>query len=96
MRPAPVHMYGTRDAAQDGFEEYSSTLERAGCTRGVANPCLFMNKAAGVGLMVHGDDFLAAGPSAGVLALESTLEKAYKVKSQIMGGNMHEDRGPAF
>ena len=37
-------MYGTRDAAQNWAEEYSSTLAKAGYERGIANPCLFHHK----------------------------------------------------
>ena len=54
-------MYGTRDAAQNWCNEYSSTLEKSGYKRGIANPCLFHSAAEGVSLMVHGDDFVGVG-----------------------------------
>ena len=78
-------MYGTRDAALNWCNEYSSTLEKAGYKRGIANPCLFRSDNDKVSLMVHGDDFVAVGPDTGVKKLNAVLEKAYKVKTQVMG-----------
>ena len=34
-------MYGTRDAAQNWFEEYSNQLRSIGSTQGTATPCVF-------------------------------------------------------
>ena len=85
-------MYGTRDAAQNWSREYSATLAKAGYKRGIANPCLFVNASEKVSLMVHGDDFVAVGPEAGVRKLHEALEKAYKVKAQVMGNDDGDDR----
>ena len=38
-----MSMYGTRDAALNWHEEYSSKLIAAGYVRGTSNPCLFQN-----------------------------------------------------
>ena len=77
-------MYGTRDAAQNWCEEYSSAVAKAVYARGIANPCLPQCREDGVSLMVHGDDFLAVGPSAGLAKLNAIFEKAYKVKSRLV------------
>ena len=69
-------MYGTRDAAQNWCNAYSSTLEKSGYKRGMANPCLFHNAVEGVSLMVHGDDFVGVGSAEGLRKSNSTLEKA--------------------
>jgi hypothetical protein len=56
-----MSMYGTRDAAKNWSEEYSKCLTSAGFDRGIANPCLFKHKSKDIQIVVHGDDFMAAG-----------------------------------
>ena len=85
-----MSMYGTRDAAQNWAEEYSSTLAKAGYIRGVANPCLFHSKAEKCGVMVHGDDFVAVGDKKSTDRLKLILEKAYKITCEILGGDADE------
>ena len=85
-------MCGTRDAGQNWAKEYSSTLCAAGYERGIANPCLFSSVTDKVSLMVHGDDFVAVGPPEGIAKLNAAFEKAYKVKTQIMGNGEHGDK----
>ena len=46
-------MYGTRDAALNWAEEYSSKLLSAGFIRGVANPCLFKHRVKDVSLTAY-------------------------------------------
>ena len=81
-----MSMYGTRDAAQNWAEEYSSTLQKAGYKRGKANPCLFHSEMDDCGVMVHGDDFVAVGSKAATKRIQKTLEDAYKVKCETLGG----------
>ena len=40
--------------------------------------------------MVHGDDFVAVGDKAATDRLQKTLERAYKVKSEILGDKQGE------
>ena len=54
-------MYGTRDAASNWEEEYSEYFASLGYKKGVDCPCHFYNKEEDVRVLVHGDDFLAAG-----------------------------------
>ena len=81
-----MSMYGTRDAALNWHEEYSSKLIAAGYVRGKANPCLFVHTGEHMSVMVHGDDFVAVGPKWATEKLQRTLEAAYKVKCETMGG----------
>ena len=70
-------------------------MAKAGFERGIANPCLFFNKAEDCSVMVHGDDFVAVGNAKTTLKLKETLEKAYKVKCEVLGedpGEMSEIR----
>ena len=56
-----VSLYGTRDAAQNWEEEYSSALRRAGYKSGEASPCVFYHTQKNVRIVVHGDDFTVLG-----------------------------------
>ena len=85
-----MSMYGTRDAAQNWAEEYSATLIKDGYERGVANPCLFFGKKENCSIMVHGDDFVAVGSETATTKLRLTLEKAYKIKSEILGAGSND------
>ena len=78
-------MYGTRDAALNWSLEYAATLLAGGYVQGRANPCLFYNKALGVSVMVHGDDFIAVGPHQHLQETRKTLEEKYKLKTQELG-----------
>ena len=40
--------------------------------------------------MVHGDNFVAVGGKAATDKLKKTLEDAYKVKCEVLGGNSDE------
>ena len=55
-------MYGTRDAAQNWEEEYTSFLKEIGFTQGKSSPCTFHHGAKNLRLVVHGDDFTILGP----------------------------------
>ena len=74
-----MSMYGTRDAALNWALEYGETLRAAGYTQGRSNPCLFHNKALGVSVMVHGDDFVGVGPDQHLSKLKESLEQKYKI-----------------
>ena len=80
-----MSMYGTRDAAQNWSEEYSSTLVKAGFIRGIANPCLFKHPTKDVQIVVHGDDFMAAGENRHLKEVEAILQKKYKITSEMLG-----------
>ena len=55
------HMYGTRAAADGWQQEYSGFLKSIGFAQGQACPCLFLHKARGLAISVHGDDFTTCG-----------------------------------
>ena len=80
-----MSMYGTRDAALNWSLEYADTLRAAGYIQGRANPCLFHNRALGVSVMVHGDDFIAVGPDQHRKETQQTLENKYKLKTEKLG-----------
>ena len=67
-------MYGTRDAASNWEEAYSTFLASKGFTKGVASPCVFFSASRGIRLMVHGNDFVLVGTR---FNLETTLKDFY-------------------
>ena len=80
-----MSMYGTRDAAKNWSEEYSKCLTSAGFDRGIANPCLFKHKSKDIQIVVHGDDFMAAGDAEDLKEVEELLSNKYKITSNILG-----------
>ena len=54
-------MYGTRDAAANWEDKYSSLLESMGFLRGRSSPCAFFHPQKGIRCVVHGDDFTFLG-----------------------------------
>ena len=59
---------------------------KAGYNRRNANPCLFYSPGDDCSIMVHGDDFVAVGDEKSTQKLKKSLEAAYKVKCEILGG----------
>ena len=80
-----MSLYGTQDASANWEAEYSSCLKKAGYKKGEASPCVFYNEAAGVRLLVHGDDFVAVGRRGALDALQKHLEGKESQKSQMSG-----------
>ena len=81
-------MYGTRAAADGWQQEYSGFLKSIGFAQGQACPCLFLHKARGLAISVHGDDFTTCGAKCEIDWFERLLEEKYELKK---GGRL----GPA-
>ena len=80
-----LSLYGTRDAAQNWTQKYTSTLLTAGFRVGRASPCNFFNQRTGVAVTVHGGDFIASGPETGLRELEATLGARCEIKTEFLG-----------
>ena len=78
-------MYGTRRAATNWQSHYTNVLLKIGFTVGLANNCTFYNEKKDIYCMVHGDDFVSTGPSASLKWLEDALNKAFKIKTSLIG-----------
>ena len=78
-------MYGTRDAAQNWAEEYSSCLTNVGYVRGIANSCLSKHSTRDVCLTVHGDDFVGVVSEEDLAEVRSILEGRYKITVEVLG-----------
>ncbi len=67
-------LYGMRPAAKAWGEDYSANLVSTGFVRGVAAPTVFHRPESDVRIVVHGDDFTALGPAAGLDELEAHMK----------------------
>ena len=77
-------MYGTRDAALNWEETYVQALLGLGFVRAKYNPCVFHHKDKDTSVVVHGDDFTAAGPHAELRWLEKGLAKILETKATYL------------
>ncbi len=73
-------MYGTRDAAQNCGEEYTSFHTSIGLRKGRASPYAFFNKERNIRVLVNGDDFTTLGLSGQLDWFRSTISERYEVK----------------
>ena len=80
-------MYGTRDAAQNWFEQYPGQLRSIGIIQGKATPRVFYHPQRRIRTMVHGDGQLSTGMAKELQWMRECLEKKYQVKTQILGPN---------
>ena len=86
-------MYGTRDAAQNWFEEYSSQLRSIGFQQGKATPCVVYHAERKVRIAVHGGDYVSTGMSKDLMWMKQKLEERYHVKTQFLGlGKMSQNK----
>ena len=78
-------MYGSRDAAQNWYEKYSSHLISVGFQQGRASPCVFYNLERGIRTYIHGDDYVSTGKVEQLKWLKTQLEANYIVKTETLG-----------
>ncbi len=84
-------MYGTRDAAQNWEEEYTSFLVGIGCRKGRASPCVFFHKERNIRVVVHGDDFTFSGMDADLTWIENLMKSWFEVKARARLGPEPDD-----
>ena len=80
-----LSLYGTRDAAKNWQEHLSRHLISIGFVRGVGHTSVFHHPQKNLMVLVHGDDYVVAGEPADQKWLKEELEKAYQIKTQILG-----------
>ena len=78
-------MYGTRDAAQNSYKEYSQQLIKIGFIQGKASPCIFYHPTRHIRTYVHGVDYMSAGMQENLKWMKYELENKYQVKTQTLG-----------
>ena len=85
-------MYGTRDAAQNWYEEYSQHLLNMGFSQGLATPCVFYHREKGIRTYVHGDDYVSTGKTENLQWMEARLEEKYQIKTQLLGPEKNQEK----
>ena len=84
-------LYGMRKAAAGWEDHYAEKLEEVGFVRGSAAPTVFFNKATGVRVVVHGDDFTFSGVKEELVKLQILMEEWYEIKFRgIMGSGLED------
>ena len=76
-------MYGTRDAAANWEDKYSSHLMAMGFSRGKSSPCTFFHPHRGVRCVVHGDDFTFLGSEDDLKWCTQMMKDEYDIKSEV-------------
>ena len=80
-----LSLYGTRDAASNWQKHLTKHLEEIGFISGIGHPSVYHHKARGLVTLVHGDDYTTAGEPADLRWMKAELEKAYEIKTQVVG-----------
>ena len=78
-------MYGTRDAVQNWFTEYSRQFIQVGFEHGNASLCTFYHKERSIRTFVHGVDYLSTGKPEQLHWLKEQFETNFQVRTQILG-----------
>ena len=77
-------MHGTRDAAQNWYQEYWSQLINIGFQQGKAFPWIFHHLGRGIRTYIHGDDYVSTGKQQELKWMRSQLESKYTVKTETL------------
>ena len=85
-------MYGTRDAALNWAQAYGEHLMEMGFERGVASPCLFWHPSKSIKTLVHGDDYVSAGPPESLQWMKEQLVNEFETKTQMLGPGGGEEK----
>eukprot|EP00971_Amphidinium_carterae_P122188 2419346-Amphidinium_carterae.2 len=73
---------GVRDAAQSFENAINETLTANGLKQGAFSPCVYHRKEHKVGVMHHGDDFVAVGPRRATPKVGEALSTVFMVKDR--------------
>lgn len=89
-------MYGTRDAPSAWSKLVRKMLIDLNFVPCRTSACVFFNRATGVRVVSHVDDFLCSGPKAGLIELRNLLKANYEVDGDILGLGADEAREGKF
>ena len=80
-----MSLYGTRDAAINFQREVGKLMQRLGFKTSKFNPSLFHHVKDDIKVLVHGDDFVAAGERTKIKIFREQLAGRFTIKSKIVG-----------
>jgi hypothetical protein len=72
--------YGTRDAPARWEAFLTAELRKMGFVQGLASPCCFYHQEKQLRCVVHGDDFMFAGPAAALAWAEAAMNQQFLMK----------------
>ena len=78
-------LYGTRDAAMNWQAEVTKAMRSWVFQQGKYNPCLYIDKAKGIEVLVHGDDFVSVGTADALRNLHKRMQERFEIKTTFVG-----------
>ena len=87
-----LSLYGTRDAARNWSEEYTTSLKQWGFHVGRSSPCNFRHKERDITMTVHGDDFAVTASTPQSEWLKSKMKSKYDIKMDILGHDEGQEK----
>ena len=73
-------LYGTRDAPARWEAFLAAELRKMGFGQGLSSPCCFYHREKELRCVVHGDDFMFAGPGAALAWAEAAMNEQFLMK----------------
>jgi hypothetical protein len=73
-------LYGTRDAPARWEAFLAAELRKMGFVQGLSSPCCFYHREKELRCVVHGDDFMFAGPAAALAWAEAAMNEQFLMK----------------
>ena len=73
-------LYGTRDAAQNWEEAYTTFMKDIGFKSGIVSSCMFYHEARDIRVVVHGDDFTILGSRKALDWYKAQIENKFEIK----------------
>ena len=83
-----MSLYGTRDAAINFQKEVGKLMQSLGYITSKFNPSLFYHPSDDIKVLVHRDDFVAAGERSNILDFKEKLAKRFTIKSKVVGSGI--------
>ena len=83
-------LYGTRDAPARWEAFLAAALCKMGFVQGLSSPCCFHHREKQLRCVVHGDDFMFAGPAAALAWAETAMNEQFLMK---VVGRLGPDKG---
>ena len=80
-----LSLYGTRDAAKNWTQTYTTFLTQLGFETGRGSTCNFCHSSREIAMTVHGDDFTACGSDEDLAWLSARFKEKFEVTIQILG-----------
>ena len=89
-----MSLYGTRDAATNFQREVARLMKSLGYLQSKYNASLYYHPQDEVQVLVHGDDFVAAGPRTEIKKFKQQLAKRFTIKTKMVGSDAGDGEAP--